>query len=88
MINYVKFNSLTLRAKGRVVKLLFKNLHKPGAVWIISSSGMPLRFSSNHISSRSLEVGFLTQADWQMTAGAVLVCFGAPPVGGICGLTL
>ena len=40
---------------------------------------------SGHISSRSLDVGFLTWADLQGAAGAVQVCFGVPPVDGICG---
>ena len=64
MINYVKFNSLTLRVKGGVMKLLFKKRHQPGMVWIISSSDMTSGVSLGHISSISLEVGLLTWADW------------------------
>ena len=39
--------------------------------------------SGSHLSI-SLEVGLLAQADWQGAAGAALVCFGVPPVEGIC----
>ena len=52
-------------------------------VRVISSSGTTSGVSPGHISI-SLEVGLLTQADWQMSAGAVRVCFGVPPVDGIC----
>ena len=37
-----------------------------------------------HISSISLEVGLLAQADQQGAAGTVPVSFGVPPVEGIC----
>ena len=40
---------------------------------------------SSHISSRSLDVGFLMYTDQQGAEGTVLVCFGVPPVDGICG---
>ena len=39
---------------------------------------------SGHISSRSLDVGFLMCAEWQRAVGTVLVCFGVPPADGIC----
>ena len=44
-----------------------------------------IRGQSSHISSISLEVGLLTQADQQMAVGAAPVAFGVPPVDDICG---
>ena len=64
MTNYVKFNSLTLRAKGGVMKLLFKMFISTGVVWVISLSVMTLGVGLGHISSISLEVGLLMRADW------------------------
>ena len=82
MINYV--HSLTLRVKGGVMKLLFKMFISQGqsgsSVCLVQHVGVSL----GHISSRSLEVGFLTWVDWQM-AGAAPVCFSVPPVDGIYG---
>ena len=40
MINYVKFNSITLRVKGGGDEVIILNVHQPGAVQVISSSGM------------------------------------------------
>ena len=53
-------------------------------VQVIISSGVTSGVGLGHISSGSLEVGFLTPADQQRATGAVLVCFGVPPVDGIC----
>ena len=43
-----------------------------------------MRNPPGHISSRSLEVGFLTWADQQRAVGYVPVSFSVPPVDGIC----
>ena len=40
---------------------------------------------SSHISSRSLVMGFLMDADQWRAVGTAPVCFGVPPVDGICG---
>ena len=43
------------------------------------------QWQPSHISSRSLDVGFLMHTDRRGTVGAAPVCFGVPPVDGICG---
>ena len=82
MINYVKFNTKRERWGDEVIIL---NVHQPGMVQVISSSGATLGVSLGHISSMSLEGGLLTQADRQGAVGAAPVCFSVPPVDGICG---
>ena len=63
MINYVKFNSFNTKSERCGDEGNISNVHQPGAVWVISSSGVTLGVGPGHISSISLEVGLLTGAD-------------------------